>query len=212
MRAIARYGSGSATTAGYGARSATATGRSSPASATSRTAAGRACLFPTAVNTVGLLTCARAATWSMVVAPYPWLRNRSCAASRTACRVAAACRSRSVEGDGQGDPDRIGLRRRVFLAPTQAEADDIVHAAPDSFIEGEQISDPAVRAMLTNREDIIVGTPAATAEILIEQARDLQVGNLLLWTDFRAFTGGHLDRCHELIGRDLVSALRKAAL
>ena len=97
-------------------------------------------------------------------------------------------------GTGQGDPDRIGLRRRVFLAPTQAEADDIVHAAPDFFIEGEQISDPAVRAMLTNHEDIIVGTPAATAEILIEQARDLQVGNLLLWTDFRAFTAGHLDR------------------
>ncbi len=46
----------------------------------------------------------------------------------------------------------------------------------------------------------------------VEQARDLQVGNLLLWTDFRAFTAGHLDRCHELIGRDLVPALRKAAL
>ena len=66
--------------------------------------------------------------------------------------------------------------------------------------------------MLTNPEDIIVGTPASVAEILIEQARDLQIGNLLLWTDFRAFTPGHLDRCHELIGRDLVPALRKAAL
>ena len=113
---------------------------------------------------------------------------------------------------GTGDPDRIGLRRRVFLAPTQAEADDIVQAAPDSFIEGEEISDPAVRAVLTNPEDIITGTPAAVAEILIAQARDLQIGNLLLWTDFRAFTAGHLDRCHELIGRHLAPALRKAAL
>ena len=87
-----------------------------------------------------------------------------------------------------------------------------MHAAPDSFIEGEEISDPAVRAALTDPQDIIVGTPAAVAEILIEQARDLQIGNLLLWTDFRAFTAGHLDRCHELVGRDLVPALRKAAL
>ena len=60
---------------------------------------------------------------------------------------------------GTGDPDRIGLRRRVFLAPTQAEADDIVQAAPDSFIEGEEISDPAVRAVLTNPEDIITRHP-----------------------------------------------------
>jgi alkanesulfonate monooxygenase SsuD/methylene tetrahydromethanopterin reductase-like flavin-dependent oxidoreductase (luciferase family) len=66
--------------------------------------------------------------------------------------------------------------------------------------------------VLSNLEDIIVGTPAAVAEILIAQARDLQAGNLLLWTDFRAFTAAHLDRCHELIGRDLVPALRKAAL
>jgi alkanesulfonate monooxygenase SsuD/methylene tetrahydromethanopterin reductase-like flavin-dependent oxidoreductase (luciferase family) len=126
-------------------------------------------------------------------------------------KIADAYRAAGT-GPAAGDPDRIGLRRRVFVAPTQAEADDIVHAAPDSFIEGEEISDPAVRAMLTNPEDIIVGTPAAVAEILIEQARDLQIGNLLLWTDFRAFTAGHLDRCHELIGRNLVPALRKAAL
>ena len=115
-------------------------------------------------------------------------------------------------GPAAGDPDRIGLRRRVFLAPSQAEADGIVQAAPDSFLEGEEISDPAVRAVLTSPEDIIVGTPAVAAEILIEQARDLQIGNLLLWTDFRAFTPGHLDRCHELIGRHLAPALRKAAL
>ena len=100
----------------------------------------------------------------------------------------------------------------MFLAPSQAEADGIVQAAPDSFLEGEEISDPAVRAVLTSPEDIIVGTPAVAAEILIEQARDLQIGNLLLWTDFRAFTPGHLDRCHELIGRHLAPALRKAAL
>lgn len=43
------------------------------------------------------------------------------------CKIANAYRA---AGDGQGDPDRIGLRRRVFLAPTQAEADDIVHARP----------------------------------------------------------------------------------
>ena len=85
--------------------------------------------------------------------------------------------------------DRIGLRRRVLLARSQAEADGIVQAAPDSFLEGEEISDPAVRAVLTSPEDIIVGTPAVAAEILIEQARDLQ-----------------------LIGRHLAPALRKAAL
>ena len=118
----------------------------------------------------------------------------------------------AATGPDAGDPDRIGLRRRVFLAPSQEEADDIVQAAPDSFIEGEEIADPAVRAVLTNPEDIIVGTPAVAAEILIAQARDLQIGNLLLWTDFRAFTAGYLDRCHELIARDLVPALRKAAL
>ena len=134
-----------------------------------------------------------------------WLPATSCARSPTPTAPRAPARH-------AGDPDRIGLRRRVFLAPTPAEADDIVHAAADSFIEGEQISDPAVRAVLTDPEDIIVGAPAAVAEILIAQARDLQIGNLLLWTDFRAFTAGHLDRCHELIGRDLVPALRKAAL
>ncbi len=161
-------------------------------------------------------------------APPIWMTSMSAASAERAARrghklalawlpaeylrkIADAYRAAGA-GQAADDPDRIGLRRRIFLAPTQAEADDIVQAAPDSFIEGEEISDPAVRAVLTNPEDIIVGTPATVAEILIEQARDLQIGNLLLWTDFRAFTPRHLNRCHELIGRDLVPTLRKAAL
>jgi alkanesulfonate monooxygenase SsuD/methylene tetrahydromethanopterin reductase-like flavin-dependent oxidoreductase (luciferase family) len=161
-------------------------------------------------------------------APPIWMTSLSAASAERAARrghklalawlpaeylrkLAGAYRA-AAAGPDAGDPDRIGLRRRVFLAPSQAEADDIVQAAPDSFLDGEEIADPAVRAVLTNPEDIIVGTPAVAAEILIAQARDLQIGNLLLWTDFRAFTPGHLDRCHELIGRHLVPALRKAAL
>jgi hypothetical protein len=42
---------------------------SSPAIATSRTADSTVCLLPTALNTVGLLTPARAAIRSTVVAP-----------------------------------------------------------------------------------------------------------------------------------------------
>jgi alkanesulfonate monooxygenase SsuD/methylene tetrahydromethanopterin reductase-like flavin-dependent oxidoreductase (luciferase family) len=115
-------------------------------------------------------------------------------------------------GPDAANPDSIGLRRRVFLAPSQAEAEDLVVSAPDSFIDGEQFRDPAAKALFANPEDIIIGTPSAVADVLIEQARGLQAGNLLLWTDFRAFRAEDLDRCHDLIGRHLAPALRKAKL
>jgi alkanesulfonate monooxygenase SsuD/methylene tetrahydromethanopterin reductase-like flavin-dependent oxidoreductase (luciferase family) len=110
-------------------------------------------------------------------------------------------------------PESVAFRRRVFVAPSQAEAEDLVHSAPDAFLDGTvEATNEQVRGYLSQAEDIIVGTPAIVAEILIEQARQIHSANVLLWTDFRAFEVDALNRCHELIGKQVVPALRQVPI
>jgi alkanesulfonate monooxygenase SsuD/methylene tetrahydromethanopterin reductase-like flavin-dependent oxidoreductase (luciferase family) len=110
-----------------------------------------------------------------------------------------------------GTSDGVALRRRVFVAPTDAEAEELVHAAPDTFIDstvGPGMDD--VRSFLSQPDDIIIGSPATVTERFVDQARRVGAGNLLLWTDFKAFAAAHLDRSQELLGAHVVPALRHA--
>jgi alkanesulfonate monooxygenase SsuD/methylene tetrahydromethanopterin reductase-like flavin-dependent oxidoreductase (luciferase family) len=109
-----------------------------------------------------------------------------------------------------GNLDGIALRRRVFVAPTDAEAEELVHTAPDTFIDGTVGPGmQEVRSFLSHPDDMIIGSPATVTERLIDQARRVGCSNLLLWTDFKAFVVAHLDRSQELLGAHLVPALRR---
>jgi alkanesulfonate monooxygenase SsuD/methylene tetrahydromethanopterin reductase-like flavin-dependent oxidoreductase (luciferase family) len=110
---------------------------------------------------------------------------------------------------GAGHPsgsDRVGLRRRVFVADTDAQAHDVVAAAEDRFLD-ETIAietartEAGIRAMMCVPDDTVVGSPDTVADQLIEQAQLVGAGNILCWTDFRAFARADLDRCHELMVR-----------
>ena len=111
----------------------------------------------------------------------------------------------------RGDSDGVALRRRIFVAPTDAGAGELVHAAPDVFIDGTVGAGMGdIRNFLSQPDDVIVGSPATVTEQLVDQARRVGCDNLLLWTDFRAFSAAHLDRSQELLGAHVVPALRRA--
>ncbi len=101
--------------------------------------------------------------------------------------------------------ERIALRRRVFVAPTDSEAHDILQAAPDTFIDvtlaQAGVHRDRAAEVFGHADDIVVGSPATVTEILATHARITGAGNLLMWTDFRGFDADQLDRCHHLLGR-----------
>jgi alkanesulfonate monooxygenase SsuD/methylene tetrahydromethanopterin reductase-like flavin-dependent oxidoreductase (luciferase family) len=110
-----------------------------------------------------------------------------------------------------GTSDGVALRRRVFVAPTDAEAEELVHAAPDTFIDSTVAPGmDDVRSFLSHPDDILIGSPATVTERLVDQAGRVGASNLLLWADFKAFAAAHLDRSQELLGAHVVPSLRRA--
>jgi alkanesulfonate monooxygenase SsuD/methylene tetrahydromethanopterin reductase-like flavin-dependent oxidoreductase (luciferase family) len=122
-------------------------------------------------------------------------------------------------------PDSLGLRRRVFVAPTDTEARDIVARAENPMTlartnppSGDQTTAPttgfaSIASAATNPhynqpDDIIVGSPETVTERLVEQVKATGIGNVLLFTDFRVFDHQALVRCHDLIGAHVIPALR----
>ena len=122
-------------------------------------------------------------------------------------------------------PDYLGLRRRVFVAPSDAEAHDIVERCDDPMVlilEKIMGNENASRALgsipgggaasgnpLFNQpDDIIVGSPRTVTERLAEQVNSTGIGNLLFFTDFKLFDHQDLVRSHDLIGTHVIPALR----
>jgi alkanesulfonate monooxygenase SsuD/methylene tetrahydromethanopterin reductase-like flavin-dependent oxidoreductase (luciferase family) len=119
-------------------------------------------------------------------------------------------------------PDSLGLRRRVFVAPTDAEARDIVEGSDNPtalarMLQSNQkaaaaissaTSGAAANTRYNQPDDIIVGSPETVTEQLAEQIKATGIGNLLFWADFRLFDHQHLVRSHDLIGAHVIPELR----
>jgi alkanesulfonate monooxygenase SsuD/methylene tetrahydromethanopterin reductase-like flavin-dependent oxidoreductase (luciferase family) len=112
------------------------------------------------------------------------------------------------------DPSMVGLRRRVFVAETDAlaqkmweESVDLVGAHAGSMFETQ---DPAIFKMFDIPDDFAIGSPETVAERLIEQCQAGGFGTVFAFTDFGGFTPEQLARSHELIGTKVAPLLRSA--
>ena len=110
----------------------------------------------------------------------------------------------------------LALRRRVFVAPSDAEALETAEAAADLTQLGlsaqGEAADPNVAAMLSHPDDFIVGSPETVAEQIVEQCREGGFGTFAAWSDYAAFTRSDLFRSYELLGTQVAPAVRSAAL
>lgn len=130
-----------------------------------------------------------------------------------AAAVAASYRAAAEESGRTVDPTMLGLRRRVFVADTDAQAQDKYRAAVDVLGgAGLEDADEHVRAMVSEPDDVVVGSSDTVTEKLVEQCRAGGYGALMAWTDFALFDHTDFVGSHELIGSRVAPALRSAAL
>lgn len=111
-------------------------------------------------------------------------------------------------------PAMLGLRRRVFVADSDAEAQEKCAAATDRVAGllglGFETADSQIRKMAMDPDDFAIGSPETVAEKLMEQCRSGGYGSVMHFTDFAGFTQQDLIRSHELIGRQVAPLLRSA--
>jgi alkanesulfonate monooxygenase SsuD/methylene tetrahydromethanopterin reductase-like flavin-dependent oxidoreductase (luciferase family) len=146
-----------------------------------------------------------------------WLPTAEVAKLSTAYYLTAS------EAEVPCGPDDLGVRRRVFVAPGDAEARDIVARADDAMrgdrekllvnrraagSAGDSAPVSAAARRFNEPDDIIIGTPQTVAEQLTEQVKTTGIGNVLFFTDFKRFDHEDLVRCHELIGAHVIPALQ----
>jgi alkanesulfonate monooxygenase SsuD/methylene tetrahydromethanopterin reductase-like flavin-dependent oxidoreductase (luciferase family) len=115
------------------------------------------------------------------------------------------------------DPTMLGLRRRVFVAETDAQAQEKYEASVDKFVAvagagALETADSEIRRRMMHPDDFAIGSPATVADRLIEQCRAGGYGAVMCWTDFAQFKHDDLVRSHELLGREVAPVLRTAAV
>jgi alkanesulfonate monooxygenase SsuD/methylene tetrahydromethanopterin reductase-like flavin-dependent oxidoreductase (luciferase family) len=112
------------------------------------------------------------------------------------------------------DPSMVGLRRRVFVADTDAQAQELAEEAGDLVQTHAGTAfeslDPAIFKMLMDPDDYAIGSPETVAERLIDQCQAGGFGHLVCFADFGDFKEKDLFRSHELIGTKVAPILRKA--
>lgn len=137
-----------------------------------------------------------------------WLSTPAAAALASAYRDAAAAAGRPAA------PSDLGIRRRVFVADSDAEAQDKVDSAVDlvqaTAGKAFETPDPTILAMMSHPDDYAIGSPETVAEKLIEQCRAGGFGVVNAFPDFATFDHADLVRSHELIGGRVAPILRSA--
>jgi alkanesulfonate monooxygenase SsuD/methylene tetrahydromethanopterin reductase-like flavin-dependent oxidoreductase (luciferase family) len=143
--------------------------------------------------------------------------------------LSAVYHSAAIDAGLSSGPDSLGLRRRVFVAPTDTEARDIVDRTDNPMMlarasllsRGESAGTTtgfassggvAANPRYNQPDDIIVGSPETVTEQLVEQVKATGIGNVLFFTDFRVFDHQDLVRSHDLIGAHVIPALRSFTL
>jgi len=112
------------------------------------------------------------------------------------------------------NPSMLGLRRRVFVADSDAEAREKYEAATDIVAalagRGFETMDPKLLALMMQPDDFVIGSPETVAEQLIEQCRAGGYGVVMAFTDFALFAPEILARSHELLGTRVGPILHSA--
>jgi alkanesulfonate monooxygenase SsuD/methylene tetrahydromethanopterin reductase-like flavin-dependent oxidoreductase (luciferase family) len=133
-----------------------------------------------------------------------------------AAQVAEAYRVAAREAGTPSGPEMLALRRRVFIARTDAEANEKADAADDLTQLGVaaqgEAADPNIAAMLSHPDDYIVGSPETVAEQIIEQCREGGFGTFAAWSDYATFSQADLFGSYELLGTEVAPVVRSAAL
>jgi alkanesulfonate monooxygenase SsuD/methylene tetrahydromethanopterin reductase-like flavin-dependent oxidoreductase (luciferase family) len=117
-------------------------------------------------------------------------------------------------------PDHLALRRRVVVARTDSEARELSHSVSERYKEFVA-QDPRIKStpipdapkqqgdFFVSDDEFIAGTPKFVAEKIIDQCRQTGAGHFLAVLHW----GAGLDEvtaAHELFGREVIPALRKA--
>lgn len=136
-----------------------------------------------------------------------WLPTPATAALAEHYRAAADAAGKVVT------PQMLGLRRRVFVADTDSEAQERFEAAKD-YVRGMtgnfETADEQVLKLVMQPDDFAIGSPKTVAEKLISQCEAGGYGALMAFTDFAQFSTAELDRSHELLGTKVAPILRSA--
>lgn len=139
--------------------------------------------------------------------------------TEVAAAIAAAYREAAEASGNSTDPSMLGLRRRVFVADSDAEAHEKYEAATSlipmmmrSSASQMELADERILGMVMNPDDMIIGSAQTVADKLIEQCRTAGIGNLFAWGDFASFRWAELARSVELFGTQVIPALRSASV
>jgi alkanesulfonate monooxygenase SsuD/methylene tetrahydromethanopterin reductase-like flavin-dependent oxidoreductase (luciferase family) len=135
-----------------------------------------------------------------------------------AARVAEAYRAGAEEAGRPADPSMLGIRRRVFVADSDAEAQEkfeeaenlmpfLLHKSSGSKMEA---GDERILQMVMNPDDFAIGSPKTVAEKLVAQCEAGGFGTLFGWHDFASFRWEDFEKSHRLFGTKVGPVLRKA--
>ena len=109
------------------------------------------------------------------------------------------------------DPSMLGIRRRVFVADSDAEAQERFEEAGDLVLAGAkrvfEFADESIFKFMVEPDDYAIGSVDTVAEKLIEQCRAGGFGVVQMFADFGGFSPEVLARSHELIGTELAPIL-----
>jgi alkanesulfonate monooxygenase SsuD/methylene tetrahydromethanopterin reductase-like flavin-dependent oxidoreductase (luciferase family) len=161
-------------------------------------------------------------TWTTVMSPNSaaWAGTRGyklCTAfvpTPAAVALAERYREAAYAAGHTVTPTMLGMRRRVFVADTDAEAQEKYEQATDYMgaLLGKAFETPdsRARAMLYQPDDFAIGSPTTVADKLVEQCRAGGYGAIMAFTDFAGFDHADFVRSHELLGRQVAPVLRSA--
>jgi alkanesulfonate monooxygenase SsuD/methylene tetrahydromethanopterin reductase-like flavin-dependent oxidoreductase (luciferase family) len=135
-----------------------------------------------------------------------------------AAKVADAYRTGAADAGRVVDPSMIGLRRRVFVADSDAEAQEkfeeaenlmpfLLHRSSGSKMEA---GDERILQMVMNPDDMAIGSPKTVADKLVAQCEQGGFGVLHGWHDFASFRWADFEKSHRLFGTEVGPVLRKA--
>jgi alkanesulfonate monooxygenase SsuD/methylene tetrahydromethanopterin reductase-like flavin-dependent oxidoreductase (luciferase family) len=141
-----------------------------------------------------------------------------------AAALAARYREAAEAAGTSTSPSMLGIRRRVFVADSDTEAQEKYEASVDliralaeppvnapSAQEGKfETADPNILRMMMHPDDFAIGSPETVAEKLIEQCRAGGYGVVMAFPDFALFPHDDLIHSHELIGSRVAPILRAA--
>lgn len=123
-------------------------------------------------------------------------------------------------------PDDLALRRRVAVAPTEAEARGYADAmaervramlARDPRAAAKHVPDSPDRdktapgGFVVSDEEFLHGTPSQVADIIIDQCRRIGAGHFLAVLHWGA-SPEEVARGHELFGKETIPLLRREAV